>query len=149
MRLKQKIWVTWSAGAPFTANMGDSTSILQLQAALFFEYLNDEQNKNLYCYFRSNPIQRKYRKRIIEIWVELARFMTTNQRLADQVRTIINKSWFSELEILEIHKQIYSETCQHTTTIVTETLNTEMPETSKQRQTLSNDTTHNILWNKH
>ena len=28
----------------------------------------------LYCYFRSNPTKRGYRKRMIEIWTEFARF---------------------------------------------------------------------------
>ena len=57
------------------------------------------------CYFRSNPSQWGYRKRVIEIWREYASFQTTSQRLADQVRTIIIKGWFSDLEILEIHQK--------------------------------------------
>ena len=32
-------------------------------------------------------------------------FQTTNQRLADQVRTITKKGWFSDLELLEIHQK--------------------------------------------
>ena len=69
----------------------------------FFRYSNDdEKNHNdqrtkrktwtrednqlaLYCYFRSNPSQRGYRKRMIEIWQECANFQTTSQMLADQV----------------------------------------------------------------
>ena len=43
---------------------------------------------------------------MIEIWQECASFQTTNQRLADQVRTIIiKKGWFSDLEILEIYQK--------------------------------------------
>ena len=75
----------------------------------FFRYMNDDISKHndqrpngktwtrednhlaLHCYFRSNPSQRGYRKRIIEIWQECASFQTTSQRLADQVRTIIKK----------------------------------------------------------
>ena len=61
----------------------------------------------LHCYFRSNPTQRGYRKRMIEIWLECASFHTTSQRLSDQVRTmIIKKGWFSDFEILEIHQKI-------------------------------------------
>ena len=41
---------------------------------------------------------------MIEIWHECAKFQTS-QRLADQVRTIINKVWFSDIELLEIHKK--------------------------------------------
>ena len=44
---------------------------------------------------------------MVEIWQECAKFRTTNQRLADQVRTMIKKSWFSDLEILEIHQKIH------------------------------------------
>ena len=43
---------------------------------------------------------------MIDIWQECASFQTTSQRLAGQVRTIIKKGWFSDLEILEIHQKI-------------------------------------------
>ena len=42
---------------------------------------------------------------MIEIWEEYEKFQTTSQRLADQVRTIIKKSWFSDLKLLEIHQK--------------------------------------------
>ena len=42
----------------------------------------------------------------MEIWQKLSIFQTTSQRLADQVRTIMKKGWFSELEIIEIHQKI-------------------------------------------
>ena len=42
----------------------------------------------------------------MEIWQELTILQTTSQRLADQVRTIMKKGWFSELEIIEIHQKI-------------------------------------------
>ena len=60
----------------------------------------------LHCYSRSNPTQRGYRKRMIEIWQEYFIFQTTSQRLADQVRTIIKKGWFSDVEIIEIQQKI-------------------------------------------
>ena len=43
---------------------------------------------------------------MIEIWQECSNFQTTSQRFVDQVRTIIKKGWFSELEIIEIHQKI-------------------------------------------
>ena len=67
-----------------------------------------------------------------EIWTGFGRFKTTNQRLADQVRTVTKNGWFSDLEILEIHQQIYKQTRQQTPNTVTETLNTGKPETSYQ-----------------
>ena len=42
---------------------------------------------------------------MIEIWQECASFQRTRQKLADQVRTIKNNGWFSDLEILEIHEK--------------------------------------------
>ena len=39
----------------------------------------------LHCYFKGNPSQRGYRKRMIEIWQEWASFQMTSQRLADKV----------------------------------------------------------------
>ena len=69
-----------------------------------------EDNKFALCtYFRSNPTQRGYRKRTIEIWKENARFQPTCQRLADQIRTITKKGWFSDHKIWEIYQQINKE----------------------------------------
>ena len=69
---------------------------------------------------------------MIEIWTEFGGFKATNQRIADQVWTIAKNGWFSDLEILEIHQQIYRQTHQRTPTAVTETINTGKPETSNQ-----------------
>ena len=52
----------------------------------------------LQCYFQSNPSQRGYRKRMIEIWQECASFQTTNQTLADHFGKMIKKGWFSDLD---------------------------------------------------
>ena len=43
---------------------------------------------------------------MIEIWREYSYFQTTSQRLVYQVRTIIKKDWFSNLEIIEIQQKI-------------------------------------------
>ena len=83
-----------------------------------------EDNKlALHCYFRSNPLGRGYRKRMIEIRQECASFQTTSQRLANQVRTIIKKGWFSDLEI---HQKINNE--QDSNTIP------DIPSINKQKQ---------------
>ena len=68
-------------------------------------WTREENQLVLECYFRSNHSQRDYRKRMIEIWQECTTFHTTSQRLADQVRTITKKGWFSDLELLEIHQK--------------------------------------------
>ena len=137
--------------------MGDPIVLLRILAALFFRYINDDlRNHNeqrpkrrtwtreenplaLECYFRSNPSQKGYRKRMIEIWQERSTFQTTSQRLADQVWTIIKKGWFSDLELLEIHqkplKQIYKKV-PDTSNIVKQTQSNE-----KASQTLANENT--------
>ena len=93
----------------------------------FFRYINDDETNHndkrptrktwtrednqlaLQCYFWSNPLQRGYRKRMIEVWQECAKFQTTTQRLADQIRTIIKRGWFSDLELLEIHQKTHKQ----------------------------------------
>ena len=42
---------------------------------------------------------------MIVIWQECSIFQTTSQRLADQVRTIVKKDWFSDLDLLEIKQK--------------------------------------------
>ena len=109
------------------ANMGHPVVILRMLTALFFfKYINDDViNHNqrptlktwtgednqlaLQCYFRSKTSHRGYRKRMINIWQECAKFQTTSQRLADQVRTIIKKGLFSDLELLEIHQKTHKQ----------------------------------------
>ena len=46
---------------------------------------------------------------MIEIWQECATFQTTIQRLTDQVRAIIKKGYFSDLEILKIYQKTNNE----------------------------------------
>ena len=77
---------------------------------------------------------------MIEIWTKFGWFKATNERITDQVRIITKNGWFSGLEILEIHQQIYRQTHQATPTAVTETINTVKPETP-------NHTPHDYGWN--
>ena len=104
-----------------------------------------EDNKiALYGYFKSNSTQRGGRKRMIEIWIEFARFKTTNERLADKIRTIIKKGWFSVVELLELHQQIYWETYQQAHNTVTETLNSETQKlrSKNKRKVIVTETPH-------
>ena len=52
-------------------------------------WIREDNQLALHCYFKSNPTQRGYRKRMQEIWPQLSNFQITRQRLADQVRTIM------------------------------------------------------------
>ena len=85
---------------------------------------------------------------MIEIWQERSSFQTTSQRLADQVKTIIKKGWFSDLELLEIHqrtlKQNYN-TVPDTSSDVKQTQsNVKEPQTSANENTTPpNDTLPN------
>ena len=69
---------------------------------------------------------------MIEIWVEFARFKITNQRITDQVGTIIMKGWnyTNKLQV-----GITPTNLLGNISTVTETLNTE---TFNQKETLSN-----------
>ena len=69
-------------------------------------WTKEDNQLALYCYFRNNPKQRGYSKRMMGIWQKHSNFQTTSQRLADQLRTIIKKGWFSDLEILKIYQKI-------------------------------------------
>ena len=108
-----------------------------------------EENKlELECYFRCNPSQRGYRKRMFEIWPERSTFQTTSQRLADQVRTITKKGWFSDLVLLEIHqkplKQIYYAVPDTPSGVEQEQSNEKEPQTSaNENTTVPNDTLSN------
>ena len=76
---------------------------------------------------------------MLEIWQELSNFQTTSQRLADQVRTIIKKGWFSDLEIIEIHQKINDQ--QSGTNTLPSTLNNDkqIKPIRKERPTSKNE----------
>ena len=46
-------------------------------------WTREDNQLALHCYFRSNPTQRGYRKRMIEIWQECSSFQITCQIFAD------------------------------------------------------------------
>ena len=93
----------------------------------FIRYTNDDSSNNtnqrhqnrkrtkkdnklaLHCYFKRNSTRNAYWKIVRETWEECARFQITSKRLTDQVRTIIKKGCFFDLEISKIHQKINSE----------------------------------------
>ena len=85
---------------------------------------------------------------MFEIWQECSTFQTTSQRLADQVRTITKKGWFSDLELLEIHqktlKQNYKAVPDTPSGVKQKQSNEKEPQTSaNENTTLPNDTLPN------
>ena len=93
------------------------------------KWTREDNKQALYCYFRSNPAKRGYRKMKIEIWTVFGRFKATSQKLAGPARTIKKNGWFCDLEI---HEQICSQTHLQTLITVTDTINTGKPETPHQ-----------------
>ena len=80
-----------------------------------------------------------------EIWQECAKFQTTIQRLANQVRTIIKKGWFSDLEILEIHQKTHKQYHNTVSDISSgvkqkQSNEKELPTSENENTTLPNDT---------
>ena len=73
----------------FRYTIGQSNSLTERQER---KKWTREDNRNvLHCYFKSNLEQKVYRKIMIEIWTESARFNAKNQRLADQAKRILKK----------------------------------------------------------
>ena len=132
--------MSWWAGIPFIVNMGDWVRIQWMLAVLISgtqtttkttQLRRDNKNAH-YCYLKTNRIQRKYRKRMIEMWANSV-WYNTSQMITDQTKIIWRKCWFSELEILKVCEQINRETSLEICTKVNnenslmriETLNTE------------------------
>ena len=85
---------------------------------------------------------------MFEVWQECSTFQTTSQRLADQVRTITRKGWFSDLELLKIHqktlKQNYNAVPDTPSGVKHKQSNEKEPQTStNENTTLPNDTLSN------
>ena len=58
------------------------------------------------CYYRSTPENRGDIKRMFKIWQERGLFMTTEQRLADQVRVIKRNELLTKIEREEIQRRV-------------------------------------------
>ena len=101
-------------------------------------WTREDNQLALHSYFRSNPTRRGYRKRMMKILQELSNFQTTSQRLADQVRTIIKKGWFSDLEIIEIHQKINDQQCSNNTLPGTSNINKQKQLIRKELPTSEN-----------
>ena len=74
-----------------------------------------------------------------EIWQECAKFQTTSRRLADQVRIIIKKGWFSDLEFLETHQKTHEQ--NYNTVPDTSSGVKQKQSNEKEQQTSANENT--------
>ena len=57
------------------------------------------------CYLLSEPKIRRYRKRMLSLWLQKGMFWVSEQRLVDQTNTIHSNSWITELEIEELESR--------------------------------------------
>ena len=68
------------------------------------KYSRQENIEITGCYYRSEPGRRGY-IRMAYIWKERGGFALSEERLATQARTIMNKEWLTEQELVEIKQQ--------------------------------------------
>ena len=68
------------------------------------KYTREDNRAILHCYYSSEPGKIGYRKRMWESWKESGGFEISEQRMADQVRTILKKEWFTAEELEEIKR---------------------------------------------
>ena len=57
-------------------------------------------------YLLSEPNIRRYRKRMLSLWLQNGMFWVSEQRLVDQANTIRRNSWMTELEIEELERKV-------------------------------------------
>jgi len=67
-------------------------------------YSREDNNAVMECYFKSRPGVRGYRKIMYELWKERGGFDISEQRLADQARTIKKHKHFTEEKLHEIEE---------------------------------------------
>ena len=58
------------------------------------------------CYLLREPKIRRYRKRMLSLWLQKDMFWVSEQRLVDQATTIRRNSWMTELEIEELERNV-------------------------------------------
>ena len=58
------------------------------------------------CYLLSEPKIRRYRKRMLSLWLQKGMFWVSEQRLVDQANAIRRNSWMAELEIEELERKV-------------------------------------------
>ena len=68
-------------------------------------YTREDNRVILMCYYKSRPDEKGYRQCMYNIWKDQSEFDITEQRLADQVRTIKKNKWFTTEEMDEIKRE--------------------------------------------
>jgi hypothetical protein len=65
-------------------------------------YSREDNRAILECYYASRPDELGYRQRMHRLWIENGGFNIDEQRMADQVRNIIKRKWFTDEELEEV-----------------------------------------------
>ena len=88
----------------------------QMQSDGRRQWSRQENRELLKCWLRVNPEQRGFRKRLFEIWN--ARYPDRNeseQKLTGQVRAILRRKHFSDLEVEEMKRELEKDSPEETT----------------------------------
>ena len=88
------------------------------------KWLVEENRALMECYFKSIPKERGYRQRMLRLWDEKGMVKVTEQRLADQARTILKSKWFTTVELEEIKRNKLRNHDEQSGTAVVEEANT-------------------------
>ena len=75
------------------------------------KWTSQENKVVMECYLLSEPKIRRYRKRMLSLWLQKGMFWVSEQRLVDQANTIRRNSWMTELEIEELERKVTESDC--------------------------------------
>ena len=70
------------------------------------KWTSQENKIVMECYLLKQPKIRRYRKRMLSLWLQKGVFWVSEQRLVDQANTIRRNSWMTELEIEELERKV-------------------------------------------
>ena len=70
------------------------------------KWTSQENRIVMECYLLNEPKIKRYRKRMLSLWLQKGMFWVSEQRLVDQANTIRRNSWMTELEIEELESKV-------------------------------------------
>jgi len=112
------------------------------------KWTTDENRMLMRYYYESEPEKRGYRQRLYRLWRSSGLGEASEQRLSDQVRTILKHRWFSQLELEEIRtgKEESSAEDNHTEREMEESLETfGAPVNTETNQTVRRSGNHSEI----
>ena len=70
------------------------------------KWTSQENKIVIECYLLSDPKIRRYRKRMLSLWLQKGMFWVSEQILVDQANTVRSNSCMTELEIEELERKV-------------------------------------------